>query len=42
MQRTIWTVLGVIVAAVALFPMASQAGILDQHNESLVRDTAAK
>ena len=42
MKRTIWTVLSLVLAG-ALVPLVSHAGIVHpNHNETLVRDTAAK
>ena len=41
MKRTIWTVLSLVLAG-ALFPLVSHAGVSQNHNETLVRDTAAK
>ena len=38
MKKTFWTVVGLVLSGVALFPMVSHAGIrLTNHNETLVR-----
>ena len=38
MKTTFWTVVGLVLGGVALFPMASHAGIhIANHNETLVR-----
>ena len=42
-MKKIWTVLSLILAGAALFPMVGHAGInYTNHNETLVRDTAAE
>jgi hypothetical protein len=42
MKKTIWTVLSLVVSG-ALFPLVSYAALMPRnHNETLVRDTAAK